>query len=141
MELRNIYELWERFDTSVAEEMSLSMNGVSFTLKKRTGVAMQDAPAAPVIVSNPAEPGKEAEKKEQSGVSAPLVGTFYRAASPDAEPFVTVGAQVQVGDVVGIIEAMKLMNEVRSTVSGVVKEIPAGDGDMVEYGQMLVVVE
>ena len=69
---------------------------------------------------------------------APLVGTFYRAASPEKEPFVKVGQRVRKGDVVGIIEAMKLMNEVTADHDGIVKEIPAENGALVSFHQTLV---
>jgi len=70
-------------------------------------------------------------------VKAPLVGTFYSAASPDTEPFVSVGQEVKKGDVIGIIEAMKLMNEVTASESGVVASIEAVNGELVEFGQVL----
>ena len=72
--------------------------------------------------------------------TAPLVGVFYRASSPDSEPFVKVGQQVKKGDVLCIIEAMKLMNEVEAEVDGEVVEILVGDEEMVEYGQNLFVI-
>ena len=73
-------------------------------------------------------------------VKSPMVGTFYRAASPGAKPFVEVGDTVQVGDTLCIIEAMKLMNEIESDKSGVVKQVLAENGQAVEFGQPLVVI-
>ena len=73
-------------------------------------------------------------------VKSPMVGTFYRAASPGAKPFVEVGDSVQVGDTLCIIEAMKLMNEIEADKAGVVKQILAENGQPVEYGQSLVVI-
>lgn len=70
-----------------------------------------------------------------------MVGVFYTAPSPEADPYVKVGSVVNKGDVVCIIEAMKLMNEVTATQSGTIKEILAENGDIVEYGQPLFVVE
>ncbi|WP_349945434.1 acetyl-CoA carboxylase biotin carboxyl carrier protein [Lacrimispora sp. BS-2] len=70
-------------------------------------------------------------------VSSPLVGTFYNASSPDTEPFVKVGDPVKKGQVLGIIEAMKLMNEIECEYDGVVEAILAGNEDVVEYGQPL----
>jgi acetyl-CoA carboxylase biotin carboxyl carrier protein len=69
-----------------------------------------------------------------------MVGTFYRAASPGAKPFVEVGDTVQVGDTLCIIEAMKLMNEIESDKSGIVKQVLAENGQPVEFGQPLVVI-
>jgi len=73
-------------------------------------------------------------------VKAPMVGTFYRSPSPDAKPFVEVGQAVKKGDTVCIIEAMKLMNEIETEVSGVVKAILVENGQPVEYGQPLFVI-
>ena len=73
-------------------------------------------------------------------VKSPMVGTFYRAASPGAKPFVEVGDSVQVGDTLCIIEAMKLMNEIEADKAGVVKQVLAENGQPVEYGQPLVVI-
>ena len=71
---------------------------------------------------------------------SPMVGTFYRAASPGAKPFVEVGDTVQVGDTLCIIEAMKLMNEIEADKAGVVRQVLAENGQPVEYGQPLVVI-
>ena len=73
-------------------------------------------------------------------VKSPLVGTFYAAPSPEAETFVKIGDTVQKGQVLGIVEAMKLMNEIESEYDGVVEEILIGNEDMVEYGQPLFVI-
>lgn len=84
-----------------------------------------------------------AEGKTTAGgnlVVAPLVGTFYAAPSPDAESFVKIGDPVKKGQVLGIIEAMKLMNEIESEYNGVVKEILIKNGDVAEYGQPLFVI-
>lgn len=92
------------------------------------------APAAPA--ETPAAPKAPAGK----AIKAPLVGTFYAAPSPDQPPFVQVGDTVKKGDVVLIIESMKLMNEVTSDVDGVVQEILVKNGDAVEYDQPLIIL-
>ncbi|MEN3044411.1 MAG: acetyl-CoA carboxylase biotin carboxyl carrier protein [Candidatus Hydrothermales bacterium] len=86
---------------------------------------------------------KEPEKKEDKFyyVTAPLVGTFYRAPAPDAEPYVEVGSKIRPGQVLCIIEAMKIMNEIESDVEGVVREILVKNGEPVEYGQKLFKIE
>ena len=94
------------------------------------------APAAPVAAAAPAAP----EQPEGHLVKSPMVGTFYRAATPGGKPFVDVGDAVQQGDPLCIIEAMKLMNEIEADQAGVVKAVLAENGQAVEYGQPLVVI-
>lgn len=89
---------------------------------------LETAPAAPVpVTGNP--------------LKAPIVGTFYAASSPDAEPYVKVGDRVEAGQVLCIIEAMKLMNEIEAEQAGVIREITVKNGDPVEYGQVLFIIE
>jgi acetyl-CoA carboxylase biotin carboxyl carrier protein len=96
------------------------------------------APAAPA----PAQPAPEvAPAPEGQVIKSPMVGTFYRAASPDAEPFVEVGDTVKAGQTVCIIEAMKLMNEIEADQDGVIKAILVENGQPVEYGESLIVLE
>lgn len=141
MELNNIFELWDRFESSPVDEMELEMNGIHFSLKKSSNVSSV-APSKNTNISQaPQTVAEEVPTIEKTGVTAPLVGVFYSAPSPDAAPFVKVGDTVSEGDVVCIIEAMKLMNEVKSPVSGTVKDILISDESMVEYGQMLIVIE
>lgn len=102
--------------------------------------APQVAPAAQAPVSAPAPAVKEAEVKGKA-ITSPMVGTFYAASSPDATPFVEIGSTVNVGDVVCIIEAMKLMNEIKAEQAGKVVQICVKNGDPIEYGQVLMYVE
>lgn len=100
---------------------------------------LSEVPAAPAPTPAPAA----APAAEDSGhkVSSPMVGTFYRAPSPGADPFVEVGTQVKKGDTLCIIEAMKLLNEIEADVSGTVKAILVENGSPVEFGQTLFVIE
>ena len=103
-------------------------------------VAAAPAPAAPTAA--PASSAASAEPvKKGKPLTSPMVGTFYKAASPDAKPFVEVGQTVAQGDVVCIVEAMKLMNEIESEFSGKVVEICVEDGQPVEFGQVLMYIE
>ncbi len=106
-------------------------------------VAAAPAIAAPAAFGTPAVSEKEVieETPKGSPVISPMVGTFYSAPSPGAKPFVSVGETVSTGQVVCIIEAMKLMNEIESEVSGKVSKICVEDGQPVEYGQVLMYVE
>jgi acetyl-CoA carboxylase biotin carboxyl carrier protein len=93
-----------------------------------------------VAEAPPAEVEAVAELEAELGLSevtCPMVGTFYRSASPGAELFVEVGSQIAPGDVLGIIEAMKLMNELEAEIRGVIHEVCVGDGEPVEFGQVL----
>ena len=100
--------------------------------------AAPPAPApAPAAPETAAEPGSGADEVL---VRAPIVGTFYRAPSPEADPFVTEGAQVAVDDTLCIIEAMKLMNEIKAEQSGTIKNILVENGEPVEYDQPLFVL-
>ena len=101
--------------------------------------APQAAPAAPQAASAPAPAAKEEVKGK--AITSPMVGTFYAASSPDAAPFVEVGSTVNVGDVVCIIEAMKLMNEIKAEQAGKVTQICVKNGDPIEFGQVLMYVE
>ena len=102
--------------------------------------APQVAPAAQAPVSAPAPAAKEPEVKGKA-ITSPIVGTFYAASSPDAAPFVEIGSTVNVGDVVCIIEAMKLMNEIKAEQAGKVVQICVKNGDPIEFGQVLMYVE
>ena len=93
----------------------------------------QSAAPAPAAASEPVKKGKP--------LTSPMVGTFYCAPSPDAKPFVEVGQTVSQGDVVCIVEAMKLMNEIESEFSGKITEICVKDGQPVEFGQVLMYIE
>ena len=97
------------------------------------GAPAAPAAAAPVVEAVPAAPAGHT-------VNSPMVGTFYRAPSPGAAPFVSVGDTVKEGQTICIIEAMKLLNEIEADKSGVVKEILVENGDAVEYGQPLIVI-
>lgn len=113
-----------------------------------TAPAPTVAPApvqAPVVETAPVQQSAptQASAPQPTGktIKAPMVGVFYKAASPEAEPYVTVGKTVKKGDTVCIIEAMKLMNEIQAEEDGTIKEILAKDGDIIEYGQPLFVIE
>lgn len=95
----------------------------------------------PVQQSAPAPAPTTAPQPTGKTIKAPMVGVFYKAASPEAEPYVTVGKTVKKGDTVCIIEAMKLMNEIQAEEDGTIKEILVKDGDIIEYGQPLFVIE
>lgn len=138
---------------TVLEDSSLSVlelqneNGSKIRLEKPQ-VAVQAAPvvqtapvvqAAPAPQSAPAQTAPTAAPVADSGktINAPIVGVFYAAPSPNAQPYVSVGKQVKKGDTVCIIEAMKCMNEIQAEEDGEITEVIVKDGELVEYGQPL----
>ena len=102
--------------------------------------AVATAPVAQPVATTATEAPAEVTPKGKA-VTSPMVGTFYSAPSPDAEPFVEVGKTIAEGDVVCIIEAMKLMNEIKSEHSGKITQICVKNGDPIEFGQVLMYVE
>ena len=104
-------------------------------------VAAAAPAAAPAAENADAAPAAEEQLPAGTQVKSPLVGTFYSSPSPDEPPFVLVGQQVKEGDTLCIIEAMKIMNEIKAPCDGKVTRIMAQPGDMVEYNQVLCVIE
>lgn len=100
-------------------------------------------PAVAAAATAQAQPSAEDQSAKVSGkqVKAPIVGTFYAAPSPDSAPFVSVGDKVKKGDVIFIIESMKVMSEVQSEFDGVVKEICVNSGEAVEYDQTVMIID
>ncbi len=127
-------------------EISLEDGEQAITIRKDVVIAPAATVATPVATTQAAAPAPQAapkteEVKKGTPITSPMVGTFYSAPSPDAAAFVTVGKSINKGDKVCIIEAMKLMNEIESEVSGKVVEICVQDGQPVEFGQVLMYVE
>lgn len=150
--IEEIKEIITALDNSSVTEVELTCgNGEKIKLKKRNEVKVVAAepveipvaPVAPVVPVAPAAPqaapAAEAAPAEAEGkeIKSPMVGVFYAAASPDSEPYVQVGQTVKKGDTLCIIEAMKLMNEINAEESGVITEICAKNGDLVQFGQPL----
>jgi acetyl-CoA carboxylase biotin carboxyl carrier protein len=147
MNLKEIQQLVELINTSDLDEVIIKEGDSKITLRKTSSKASavyQSAPAmqAPAPRATAAEvPAPAATPAPAASnlleVRSPIVGTFYRAASPDTPPFANVGDVIKTGDVLCIIEAMKLMNEIESEVSGSVVEILVENGQPVEYNQVL----
>jgi acetyl-CoA carboxylase biotin carboxyl carrier protein len=143
MDLNYLRRLLRVFDESSATEITIEEEGLSISLAKGGAQPMgmmppmygmpQMAPAAPAAAAS----SDDANHK----VLSPIVGTFYRAPSPDADSFVQVGQHVNVGDTLCIVEAMKLMNEIESDVSGTIVKILVENGQPVEYNQPVFVVK
>ena len=138
-------ELIKTVSDSNLTQFQIEEDGFKLSMKtdKQSKVVVQKQESIPKEIQSvamdeikPAEQ-KEIKKAEGNVVKSPLVGTFYSASSPDSAPFVKVGDTVKKGQVLGIVEAMKLMNEIESEFDGVVKEIQIENEQVVEYGQPL----
>jgi len=144
-DIKAIIDLMKKNDLSVFE---VETDG--FKLKLQKGTNDQPILTAPIALASTvpsatgaqsvAEPAPATEKSETGtlrDIVSPMVGTFYHASSPEAPPFVEVGKQVDEDTVVGIIEAMKVMNEIKAETSGVIAEVLAENGKPVQFGQVL----
>lgn len=140
-----IQELADLLTENNLTEISVKDGEKEVVIKKEKEV-VAGVSAAAVTASIPASSGADAfvctpiEKKGKP-ITSPMVGTFYKAPSPDAKPFVELGATIKEGQVVCIIEAMKLMNEIEADAAGKIVEICVEDGQPVEFGQVLMYVE
>ena len=145
MDIRKVKKLIELLDESGIAEIEITEGEDSVRISRYS----QHAPAAPVVaaapvaVAAPAQPVAAATGMPgcQEPRRPPMVGTFYASSSPGAAPYVQVGDQVNEGDTLCIIEAMKMMNQIESDVSGTVKSIRVQNGEPVEYGQTLIVID
>ena len=144
--MENIFSLIDKLDSSRVDELTLESSteagSARITLRKSAPQAVQAA-AAPVSVAvaqNAPPQAAETPVPDGTQVRSQLVGVFYASSSPEAEPFVTVGQRVKKGDVLCIIEAMKVLNEIESDLDGTVEQICVKNGEMVEFGQLLFVV-
>ena len=148
MELEQIVELIDRVSASELDSFCLEQNGMRLSLKKKQPRKQTDPETQSTLVQlqkqseSPQEQSKQMSSVELTGtVVYPLVGIFYAAPAEDAEPFVQEGDGIEKGQTLGIVEAMKLMNELESDYCGTVKQILVSNGEMVEYGQPLFIVE
>ncbi len=148
---KDVAEITRLLEESDFDELVLELDGLKLTLRRRGGVAAPTAeqPSAPVPAPQvpagstpvPVAPAPSAEAGATRNVTAPLLGTFYRAPKPGAPPFVEAGSAVEEDTIIGIIEVMKLMNTVRAGVRGTVMDILAQDGALVEFGQTLLRID
>ena len=143
MNLKELREIIEMFESADICELEMERQGVRIKLRK-TGASHVPAPqkVSPTEETISAEKSKkEDEGANLSEIQSPIVGTFYQASTPDAEPFVKEGDKVTEGQVICIIEAMKVMNEIKAEVSGQVNKILVENGQAIEFGQPLFLIE
>lgn len=152
MDIRKVKKLIELLDESGIAEIEITEGEESVRISRYAAsvaappqpvmpapAALAATPAAPA----PAAPVVAAAEPEEDGhaVTAPMVGTFYSSSSPGSPPFVQVGDRVNEGDTLCIVEAMKMMNQIEAEVSGTIKSIRVQNGDPVEYGQILFMID
>lgn len=139
MEFENILKLIDSVSNSGLSSFTLEEDGTKIVLEAARGsVTVVEAQGVQAAVQEKAAAAEAVVEPVGKAVKAPLVGVFYAAASPEAAPFVQVGDRVKKGQTIGIIEAMKLMNEVEADMDGVVTEVCVENGAIVEYGQPLI---
>lgn len=137
MKLQDVMQVMDRFQASGLAHMKLSLDGCQLELDRTTGVA---APVvAPVVTADTPVVDATSAPSEPDGpcITAPVVGTFYVAPSPESDPFVQPGDKVKAGDTVCLLEAMKMMSEVTAPCDCVIDKILAADGELVEFGAPL----
>ncbi len=149
MDIRKVKKLIELLEKSSLSEIEIKEGEEAVKISRNSNVV------TPVNTANQIERNIETdtnvkdtkvkyevkEKKDGYIVVSPMVGTFYSASSPSADPFVTVGKKVNCGDTVCIVEAMKIMNQIKAEKSGTVSAILAQDGDPIEFGQDLIIIQ
>ncbi|WP_416678001.1 acetyl-CoA carboxylase biotin carboxyl carrier protein [Candidatus Pseudothioglobus sp. Uisw_016] len=147
MDIRKVKKLMELLEESGMSEIEIKEGEESVKISRygnspapSHSFVQQQAPAslppmaaAPVNADQPSTIGQS--------LTSPMVGTYYSAPSPTAKPFVTIGQHVKQGDTIGIVEAMKIMNQIEAEQSGTVLQILVKDGEAVEFGQPLIIVE
>ena len=151
MDLRKLKTLIDLVSESNVSELEITeAEGKVRIVKGPVGapVVMAAPAAAPVAIASPAAapaaaPAPAAEPAAETGhtVKSPMVGTFYSASSPEAKPFVQVGSVIKAGDTICIIEAMKILNEIEADHSGTVTKILVDNGQAVEYGQPMFIID
>ena len=152
MDIRKVKKLIELLEESGIAEIEITEGEESVRISRHSGPAPMMMAPAPMAMAAPAPAAHPAPAAAAAAPAAPalpaghqlkspMVGTFYRSPSPGAKSFVELGATVKEGDVLCIIEAMKMMNQIESDKAGVIKAILAQNGDPVEFGQPLFIIE
>ncbi|MFC1632447.1 acetyl-CoA carboxylase biotin carboxyl carrier protein [Candidatus Omnitrophota bacterium] len=145
MNLKEIKEMINLMNENELSELELERDGLKIKLKKNAG-EIQQIITAPGAAAGTAPQTQQSEhpgaaEQELFEIKSPMVGTFYRASAPESPAYVDFGDQIEPGQVICIIEAMKLMNEIKAEVKGKIKEILVENGSPIEFGQVLFKVE
>jgi acetyl-CoA carboxylase biotin carboxyl carrier protein len=152
MDIRKVKKLIELLEESGISELEISEGEESVRISRHPRMALQQAPmqmGSPLVhaasLPAPATPataaGEHKPRNDDYTVTSPMVGTYYSAASPGAKSFVEIGTEIKVGQILCIIEAMKMMNQIESDKAGRISAILAKNGEPVEFGQPLFIIE
>ena len=142
MELEDLKELIELLKDTDITELQVEKEGTKVKIKREKIFTSLEMPVhKPTVFQDKIVAETEEETRRLATITSPIVGTFYRSPSPEAQPFVEVGTSVNKGQVLCIVEAMKLMNEIESDVDGIVVKILVENGQPVEYGEPLFLIE
>jgi acetyl-CoA carboxylase biotin carboxyl carrier protein len=150
MDIRKVKKLIELLEESGISELEISEGEESVRISRHPRMAVQApmAMASPMLQAAPIAPampatsaGEHKPRNDEHTVTSPMVGTYYSAASPGAKAFVEIGTEIKVGQILCIIEAMKMMNQIESDKAGRVTAILAKNGEPVEFGQPLFIIE
>lgn len=143
MDLRKLKKLIDLVEQSGISELEITEGEETVRISRASPPVYAPQPVVHHVAAAAPSPASVPVAEEPSGhvLKSPMVGTFYRSPSPGADPFVEVGSRVEAGDTLCIIEAMKLLNEIEADKSGVIKSILAENGQPVEYGEPLFVIE
>jgi acetyl-CoA carboxylase biotin carboxyl carrier protein len=159
MDIKFVQQIVAMIEKSNVHEIELELKGVKIRVTKNSEGHPAGGNPYPVMMpqhlytpqaqaqngsiasSEPAAPVAVIEEKKYKEIKSPIVGTFYRAPSPDGEPYTDVGSQIKPGNVLCIVEAMKLMNEIEADIAGTIVKVCVENGKPVEYNQVLFLVE
>jgi acetyl-CoA carboxylase biotin carboxyl carrier protein len=150
MDIRKVKKLIELLEESGISELEISEGEESVRISRHPRMApqVQAVQAAPQALAAPAAPalpatsaGEHTPRNDEHTVTSPMVGTYYASASPGAKAFVEIGSEIKVGQILCIIEAMKMMNQIESDKAGRVTAMLAKNGEPVEFGQPLFIIE
>jgi acetyl-CoA carboxylase biotin carboxyl carrier protein len=152
MDIRKVKKLIELLEESGISELEISEGEESVRISRHPRMSMPApaaappaASAAPVAAAPPPRPataaGEHKPRNDDQTITSPMVGTFYSASAPGAKPFVEIGMEIKVGQILCIIEAMKMMNQIESDKAGRITAVLAKNGEPVEFGQPLFIIE
>ena len=153
MDIRKVKKLIELLEESGISELEISEGEESVRISRHPRMSSMPAPvavaapapAAPAAPASAAKPataaGEHKPRNDDQTITSPMVGTYYSASAPGAKPFVEIGQEIKVGQILCIIEAMKMMNQIESDKAGRIKAILTKNGEPVEFGQPLFVIE